>query len=119
MKRVEDKLQENCARFLNSIERYHGGFIWFHVPNEGKRTKAYGAKLKRMGMRAGVPDIVMVFKKGKTVFVELKTAKGKLSKGQNQFKKDCKKNKISYIVSKSDNVADHLNLLEKLIKKHT
>lgn len=28
-----------------------------HVPNEGKRSKATGARLKRMGMRKGFPDL--------------------------------------------------------------
>lgn len=31
--------------------------LWFHPPNEGKRSLTYAAKLKRSGVKAGVPDI--------------------------------------------------------------
>ena len=30
-----------------------------HIPNEGKRTKSTGAKLKREGLRKGYPDITL------------------------------------------------------------
>lgn len=28
-----------------------------HIPNEGKRSKRYGAELRKMGMRKGFPDL--------------------------------------------------------------
>lgn len=31
--------------------------IAVHIPNESKRSVAYGAKMKRMGLRKGFPDI--------------------------------------------------------------
>lgn len=32
--------------------------IAVHIPNESKRSLAYGAKMKRMGLRKGFPDLL-------------------------------------------------------------
>lgn len=46
--------------FLARIEGREPDVKWaFHCPNGEKRDKATAAKLKRMGVRAGVPDILM------------------------------------------------------------
>lgn len=46
----------------------------YHVPNEGKRSKAAGGKLKAMGLKKGVPDIVLPVPRGKYhgLYMELK-----------------------------------------------
>lgn len=33
--------------------------VFFHVPNGGKRTKAEAGRFKAMGVKAGVPDLVV------------------------------------------------------------
>jgi len=33
--------------------------LMYHVPNEGKRSKRAGFKLKQAGLKSGVPDIVL------------------------------------------------------------
>lgn len=45
-----------------------------HIPNEGKRTNAAGARLKREGLRKGYPDIVLNVPHGgyHGLFIELK-----------------------------------------------
>ena len=63
--------------------------IVFHVPNGGSRTASEGAKLKRMGVLAGVSDIFIMrarhgFNGG---FIELKTIGGKISPEQKSFLK--------------------------------
>lgn len=58
------------------------GILVFHVPNEGKRSKTYGAKLKRMGVLAGVPDL-FVFANGWVYAIEMKAKNsGKASAAQ-------------------------------------
>lgn len=54
MKR-EDALQKSVARLLDST-----GLDWFHPANGEARNAITGAKLKAMGVKAGVPD-VMIF----------------------------------------------------------
>lgn len=45
-----------------------------HIPNEGKRSKRYGAELKRLGMRKGFPDLFVPIasKDYHGLFIELK-----------------------------------------------
>lgn len=46
----------------------------FHIPNEGKRSEAAGRKLKKMGMRKGIPDLFFPVpnQKHHGLFIELK-----------------------------------------------
>lgn len=70
----ESGLQEACAAYLESLES-EGKLTFNHPPHEGKRTPWNGAKLKKHGMRAGEPDLVIYHKGGKVQFIELKTLK--------------------------------------------
>lgn len=36
------------------------GLVWLHVPNEGLRSERQGAMLKKLGMKPGVPDILIL-----------------------------------------------------------
>lgn len=59
--------------------------VAFHVPNGGKRDKATGARLKAMGVMAGVADWTVI-RNGKTPgFIELKTEDGVQSERQRDF----------------------------------
>lgn len=58
---------------------------WFHVPNGEHRHAATGAKLKKMGVKAGVPDLVLVIG-GKAIFLELKRNRGRVSTVQSATK---------------------------------
>ena len=50
----------------------------YHIPNEGKRSPQAGAKLKRMGLSPGVPDICLPVARGgySALYIELKRTKG-------------------------------------------
>ena len=54
MKR-EDALQKSVAKLLD-----HSGLTWFHPANGEARSAITGAKLKAMGVKAGVPDIMIL-----------------------------------------------------------
>lgn len=58
-----------------------------HIPNESKRSASYGAKLKRMGLAPGFPDLFIpkAVNGAHGLFIELKTAKGKTSKEQKDW----------------------------------
>ncbi len=45
-----------------------------HIPNEGKRSAAYGARMKRMGLRKGFPDLFFPIPMGgfHGLFIEMK-----------------------------------------------
>tara|TARA_R110000782_G_scaffold54401_1_gene115008 strand:+ start:616 stop:1002 length:387 start_codon:yes stop_codon:yes gene_type:complete len=83
----EDDLQRQVILTLNI--KLLPGTLFHHSPNEGMRKVAFKMKLKSMGTRFGWPDLEIfapahetVTGKNKTLFIELKLAKGKLSPNQ-------------------------------------
>ena len=71
----EKALQEAVAAYLD-----HTGLLWCHVANERQTDVARGAALKRAGVKAGVPDILIFDAPG--LAVELKSSEGRLSPAQ-------------------------------------
>lgn len=63
--------------------------LLYHCPNGGSRNKAEAAKLKRMGVMAGVPDLHLPVPKGKYcgLYVEMKYENGRLEQSQREFLK--------------------------------
>lgn len=59
----------------------------YHVPNEGKRTRATAAAEKAMGLRAGVSDLCLPVARSiyHGMYLELKALDGKLTKEQETF----------------------------------
>ena len=62
-------------------------FRIFSVPNEGQRKVWFLNKLVRMGLKSGVPDLILEFPKGRMVYLEIKAEKGKLSETQQNWLK--------------------------------
>ena len=58
--------------------------LLYHVPNGGKRNKVTAIRLKKEGVKAGVPDLCLPVPKGKWhgLYIEMKAQNGKLSKKQ-------------------------------------
>lgn len=73
--RPEELLQQSVAKYLNVLA-CQGHLLWFHVPNGGKRHILEAVKMKRMGVKAGVPDLVVIPKNGPVCFIELKAEDG-------------------------------------------
>lgn len=57
------------------------GVHWFAVPNGENRDAITGARLKRMGVKRGEPDIVILHNK-RAIGLELKAEKGRTSPEQ-------------------------------------
>ena len=79
----EDDFQIAVARLLDA-----SGLKWFHCPNGGSRNAREGAKFKRMGVKSGVPDIVIIntTKEGDVgMVIELKVGKNTRSKPQTDW----------------------------------
>lgn len=80
MKLTEDRLQADIFQwFWNEYPKYRR--CLFHVPNGGFRNIREAAKLKAIGVVAGVPDLLLVVN-GSLVAFELKTDIGRLSDKQ-------------------------------------
>lgn len=73
MKRQEDQVQRAVVEHL--LYRRRPGVAWFAVPNGGARSRIEASIMKGLGVRAGVPDLILIFE-GRTYGLELKRAKG-------------------------------------------
>lgn len=51
----EDNFQKAVAKYLNAINAF-----WFHCPNGGSRHALEAMKLKEMGVKAGIPDCMIL-----------------------------------------------------------
>lgn len=65
---------------ISDVLRLRGkdGLHWFHIPNGEARSPKTGARLKRMGVKAGEPDFLLIWE-GRAIGLELKAAKGRQS----------------------------------------
>lgn len=52
----EDRMQESVMKYIAT--KYPSAFA-VHIPNEGKRTRFEQYKLKKMGVMAGMPDLMI------------------------------------------------------------
>lgn len=64
-KRTEDGEQEAVIQWAALMRNAHPELLnLYHVPNEGKRSKAEAARQQRLGLRRGVPDLILDYPKG-------------------------------------------------------
>ena len=102
----EDALQRSIVDLLRKVPVRA---LWFHVPNGGHRNKRTAARLKSLGVRRGVPDLVFVGFDGVARFMELKAAKGSLKGEQKAWRDACATMNVSFVVVKTlDEAVAHL-----------
>lgn len=80
MRHPESALQQACVELLQIYEA-QDRLTFFHVPNGARLANAsrQGGRMKKLGVRPGVPDLVIVLPGGRTAWVELKSDRGRLS----------------------------------------
>lgn len=87
-KRSEDTEQILVIQWAQAMTGKHPEFKWlFHVPNGGSRNKAEAVKMKQMGTKSGISDLVLPCPKGKYhgLFLEMKHDRGTIEKSQREF----------------------------------
>ncbi len=84
MNRVEDSLQTQVVKYL-ALQETMGRLTFFSVPNAGKRTPRGGAWHKRMGLRPGCSDLVVILPGPHVLFLELKSPEGAVRPTQDAF----------------------------------
>lgn len=103
--------QDHVALAKHLDARLKKGVTWWHTPNGEKRDKATAAKLKRMGVRRGVPDFF--FAADRLYALELKRLKGgKLSDEQEDMIDAL--HKAGVIVIVANGLDEALAILENL-----
>ena len=62
--------------------------LMYHIPNEGKRSRSTGARMKAEGIKSGVPDICLPVPRSgyHGLYIELKRLRGNnTTKNQNEW----------------------------------
>ena len=77
---TESQIQAEIIIYARNELRLPKGTL-FSIPNEGQRDGRFASRMKSQGMVAGVPDLCLILR-GRTVFIEMKTAGGRLSDKQ-------------------------------------
>jgi len=84
---TEKQLHKRLVKLLSIYQKTHR-FVFFHIKNDvGRRNGKFFYDLKPMGVLPGVSDFCLLLD-GKTVFLEIKTEKGRLSENQKIFIKN-------------------------------
>ncbi len=63
MRHLEDDLQVVCVRWFD-MQHNHLSHLLFHPANGGRRNAREAARFKKMGVRAGVSDLVLLVPAG-------------------------------------------------------
>ena len=86
----EQKALIQWAQFNSS--RYPELELLYHIPNGGLRNKREAAELKRLGVKAGVPDLCLPVARGlyHGLYIEMKRKGGQESKQQTEWLKRLK-----------------------------
>lgn len=84
---IEDTIQITVMDWV-SLHPDISDFV-IHIANEGKRSPRYGAKMKRMGLRKGVSDILITMARHgyHGAWIEIKSESGVVSLDQKRFHK--------------------------------
>jgi hypothetical protein len=61
------------------------GWVWSHIPSGGRRSAITGALLKRMGLRKGLPDFLLISPTGVHHWLELKRGRAPMTEEQAEF----------------------------------
>lgn len=84
----EDEEQQMVIEWASYMSiRYPELQLLYHVPNGGSRNRVEASKLKRMGVKAGVPDLVLPVPRGgyAGLYIELKVGKNKPTENQERW----------------------------------
>ena len=112
----ESEIQIASNQLLNYLANTYY-FRHFHVPNEGKRSISYHAKMKKMGLKSGCPDIIIEYPQGRVLYIELKNEKGRLSNSQKLWAVQSKALGTPHFVVKGC-LTECLDQIRKIVEKN-
>lgn len=106
----EDKLQHAVILYL---QMQYPAALWTHTPNEGRRTPFERYKLKYLGAKSGVPDL-MIFTPNdhyNGLAIELKYKKNKPTDNQKKWLDDLANN--NWLAVWLNDYQQCINLIDK------
>lgn len=84
----EAEEQMKVIKWAESMSNKHPCLKWlYHTPNGGSRNVAEAANLKRMGVKAGVPDLCLPYPSNgfHGLYIEMKKDGGRLTAAQRDY----------------------------------
>lgn len=89
----------------------------YHTPNGGSRNLAEAAKLKRMGVKPGIPDLFLPFPAGGWcgLWLEMKTEEGRPTLCQRDWIEYLRS--VGYCAYVCHNAGEAINALEDYLKR--
>lgn len=98
----EDNLQISCVRWFDmQYPQYR--LLLYHTPNEGKVTRTQAVIRKKMGIRAGVADLLLLLPHQHYHYlaIELKTKTGRQRETQKEWQSVCEAHGGRYVIIRS------------------
>lgn len=113
MQRPEQALQKAIAQFLAvALAPAPVGPFWTAINPIPSKTKAVAGLSKAMGLRAGVPDLLLIHR-GRAHFVEVKAGSGRESVAQKRAAEELRHHGATYHVCRSlDDMASILTAID-------
>lgn len=97
--------------------------VFYHIPNEAKRSIATAMIEKEMGLESGVPDfcIAMARKGYHGLYIEMKTEKGKATENQLKWLKKLREQGYATYICRSSKsaikcISEYLDIKGELIR---
>ena len=88
---VADALEAGCVP----------GWLWSHFPAGEHRDERTGALLKKMGLKRGWPDFILISPAGTTYWLELKRGPARLTRDQEAFAATMQARGVPWAVARS------------------
>ena len=88
MKHIEDAAQAEVIRWARMRQATAPELeLLYHIPNGGSRGLLEAVRLKRQGVKPGIPDLHLPIARGGYIglWIEMKTATGRLSEDQRRI----------------------------------
>lgn len=107
----ESDFQITLAQYLDSL-----GVLWYHCPNGGTRNYKEAARLKREGVKSGVPDVTICEARHgfHGFYLELKVKYNSTSDNQIEFLQRLEANGYKTAVTKS--LDEAIDLIDEYLK---
>ena len=102
MRYAESALQSSCKLWFD-YQYPKLRLMFFAIPNAGARSKVTGGLLKRDGMVAGCPDIILLIARNGygSLCIEFKTAIGRQSESQKLWQQSAEAAGNKYIICRN------------------
>ncbi len=102
MNHPEDALQISCIKWFD-LQYWHITKLLHHSPNGGFRNVREAARFKKMGVRSGFPDFILLIPRHGygSLCIELKVGKNTQTENQQEFELMAISHGIKYVICRS------------------